>query len=147
MTRLRAFRFALGLGLAFGLAGCVEPPKTLEPEDGYPRERVDRRALVSEVSAVEVETTLTGVIIRATGTVSAAGYWNTELVYPAGVRDDIPPGDTLVLEFRAQAPREDDLGVAGGTNLQAVRYLPNKLIKGVRTVTIIGADNSLSTRR
>ncbi len=162
MTSRVSRRKALGLGLsgvAAVVTGCggrnadgeaprrglFSEPDTLEPEGGYARLAViDTRPLVPQVSAVRVEPTPGGVIVRATGLAPTAGYWDAALVpqpAPEGSRE-------MQLEFRVRPPRTvTGNAPTSAREIQAAHFLTNQDIDGVSRITVIGGVESRSSSR
>ncbi|WP_145962780.1 hypothetical protein [Mangrovicoccus ximenensis] len=147
MTRMLTTRRAAILSLAaLGLAGACgrEPPKTLEPEGGYPVLRADDRALIQTVDTMSVEPTPGGIIVTATGRVPP-GYWDIALVPPPGQREN--PAEA-VLEFRVRPPLETPApGGVPSQQVTAAQFIPAPELAGVRSITVTGATNSRTSRR
>ncbi|WP_172329338.1 hypothetical protein [Mangrovicoccus sp. HB161399] len=147
MTRFLTTRRAAILSLAaLGLAGACgrEPPKTLEPEGGYPPLVLEDRELIPAVDAMTVEPTPGGVIVTATGHM-VPGYWDIGLVSPPGPR---AVASEIQLEFRVRPPVvPEDAGSAPTQQVSAARYITDAELAGVRSITVSGATNSRTSRR
>ncbi|WP_138468666.1 hypothetical protein [Poseidonocella sp. HB161398] len=147
MTRILTTRRATLLSLAvLGLAGACgrEPPKTLEPEGGYPPLVSDDRQLIGAVDSMTVEPTPGGVIVTATGRV-IPGYWDIALAAPAGPRA-VP--DEIRLEFRVRPPlTPPPAGSSPTQQVSAARFISNPELAGVRMIIVEGATNNRSSRR
>lgn len=147
----RAFRPAALLAaliVTVALAGCGGPKfrkGSLEPEGGYPPSISDERPLVAQVTALDVEPTAGGIIIRATGLPPTQGYWQPGLL---NVTDENSPKGTLVYEFRAWPPMAPaPVGGEGSRRLETAAYASNVELQGIGTITVQGAQNSRSVRR
>lgn len=103
---------------------------------------IDNRSLIRQVTALSIERTSGGAIVKATGLAETQGYFNAQLVIATS------EGSTLTLEFRAQ--RLGDLQIAGPAatrEITAARVLTDDDLAGVRTIRVVGAENSRSSRR
>ncbi|MCC7319367.1 MAG: hypothetical protein IT542_00155 [Rubellimicrobium sp.] len=98
----------------------------------------DLRVPVADVVAMAVEPTESGAILRATGTMPGAGWFNAALVR---IADE---GGTVTYEFRAEAPP------APGAGLQTItvaRALSDADLAGTARIRVTGATNSREARR
>lgn len=153
MTTKLSRRCFLGLALAapFLASACSgrrwfgrTTPDTLEPEEGYVRAAFDNRPLIREITAMSVEPTPGGVVVHATGLAASTGYWDVDLV-PLPVNAAAP--DTLRLEFRVIPPVTPEPGTIATRQVEAGHYVSNTRLDGIRTISVIGATNSRSSRR
>ncbi|MCL4675891.1 MAG: hypothetical protein KJZ59_07685 [Pararhodobacter sp.] len=106
---------------------------------------IDNRALVAQVTALSIEPTSSGALLRAEGLTATAGWWDAELVAENHGR---PQGGVLTLRFVAAAPRTPvpDTGAQSRT-LVAVYPMPEALLDTVSEVVVTGEANSRRTRR
>lgn len=99
---------------------------------------IDRRPLVSRVTALRLEPASEGAIVTAEGIAPDAGAFNAQLTrvgYENG---------TMVYAFRAELPPE---GPGGQRRLtSAVTIGPDEL-PFVRAVRVVGAGNTMTARR
>lgn len=103
---------------------------------------VDNRSLLSSVSAMSIDRTPGGAIVRATGLAATQGFYNAQLVL-AGVENGV-----MTLEFRAQSPSDIQIsGPAATREITAARALSNDELLGIRTIRVVAATNSRSSRR
>ncbi len=103
---------------------------------------IDNRSLINSVTAMSVDRTPGGALVRATGIAQTQGFYNAQLTI-AGVEADV-----LTLEFRAQRP--NDIQIAGSNSSREItvaRALTDAELVGIRTIRVIAAQNSRSSRR
>lgn len=103
---------------------------------------VDPRPLVAEVVALSVDPTPQGAIVRAMGRPPVQGFWEADLV-------EVERGDgAIVYEFRVVPPltptRE---GTPQSREVLTGTQLSNFDLAGIRTITVIGAQNRRSVSR
>ncbi len=135
---------ALAVLAALGACGPKFRPGTLEPEGGYPPSVVDDRLLVQQVTALEVEPSPGGVIIRAQGLPPTQGWWDAGLV---NVTDDKTPAGTMVYDFRARPPLgAAAVGTTQSRKIETGAYANSIELEGIRSITVKGAQNSRSAR-
>ncbi|MEX3015695.1 hypothetical protein [Gymnodinialimonas hymeniacidonis] len=99
----------------------------------------DPRSLVSEITQLSVEQTTSGAILRATGVTPVQGYFDAELVLA-----EINNG-AIVFEFRAAPPVGQP--TPGLQTIVAGVDLTNGELAGIRSITVIGANNRRSVSR
>jgi hypothetical protein len=103
----------------------------------------DPRQLVADVTALNIEQTPTGAIVRATGLPPTQGFWDAELVE---VATDDP--SVVLYEFRVFPPEG---GAAAGTprtrEIEAGAFLTVGQLETVRTITVQGRGSARSARR
>ncbi len=116
--------------------GTIAP---LTPSGGNVVE-IDARTLVGTVTALTIERTPDGAIVRATGATTAAGQFNAELV---PISTD---GRTLSLAFRVETPAT--AAVAGQPRQITAAYLiGNEALSAIRTIRVQGTSNALTRSR
>ena len=126
----------------FGGGSAAARPDTLAPRGGFPV-AVDRRPLIEKITAVAVERTPYGIIVRATGLPPTLGYYDAGLVAVAA-----PRRGELAFEFRARPPgRAMPAGSAYARQITAGAFIPKERLHGIRTIRVIGATNSRTARR
>lgn len=140
--------------ILFALAGAVtgcsrsggrREPETLEPEEGYGPQVVETRPLISQVTEMQIQKTPGGVIVKATGLADGQGYWDANLV---AVPRDADASSELRLDFRVRPPVTPAPGGAVKTReIVVARTLTDKSLEGIRTITVVGALNTRSSRR
>lgn len=115
------------------------------PSLGRTSDTVDNRALVAQITALTIEPTSSGALVRAEGVTPTAGWWDAQLVSPSLGRLE---GGVLTLRFVAAAPREPapDTGVQSRT-LIAVYPVPAQLLDAISEIVVTGETNSRRTRR
>ena len=156
MTRQAAI---LTLAMAVMLSGCgfgqsrLNPfnwfgasPETETLEPVFLQERKDRRPLVSQVTALEVERTPGGAIIRATGLPPAQGWYGAELVNED--RDGQPIDGVLTYSFRSIPPHEPTrVSTVQSRELTVAVFVSDITLAATREIRVTGALNSRATRR
>lgn len=117
------------------------PAATLGPVS----DTIDNRALVAQITALTIERTSSGAILRAEGLTPTAGWWDAELIPENFGR---PHDGVLTLRFVAAAPREPapDTGPASRT-LVVAYALSQAQLDTTAEVVVTGADNSRTIRR
>ncbi|WP_297617513.1 hypothetical protein [uncultured Roseicyclus sp.] len=145
-------RAILALALMTSLAGCGT---RLNPFNWFGADRetrvssdiiqtapTDPRPLVAEVVDLAIAPTAQGAILRVMGRPPAQGYWEASLV------EVQRSGDTLVYELRAFPP---GTATAAGTpqSREVITGLALSTLElvGIRTITVIGAENRRSVSR
>jgi len=115
------------------------------PSLGPVSDTVDNRALVAQISALTIEQTSSGALVRAEAVTTSAGWWDGELVPENYGR---PAAGVLTLRFVASPPREaaPDTGVQSRT-LVAVYPLSQAHLDTVSEIVVTGEGNSRRTRR
>ncbi len=104
----------------------------------------DPRPLVAEVRNLAVERIPGGAIIRAMGLPPTQGYWDAELVRitPEGT------AGTLVYEFRVfPPPAPARRSTERSREVVVGRYVSDQDLAGIRSITVIGAQNRRIVRR
>jgi hypothetical protein len=118
------------------------------PESLVPIEEdlvIDNRPLVPQVTALSLDETPSGVIVRATGVTPTAGYWQGGLVLEQ--RDGKPDNGQLSFVFRAAPPLQPtEVSNQRAREITAARFISNQQLQGVETIRIVGERNSLSSR-
>lgn len=146
-------RVIIALALLTSLAGCgtrLNPftwfgearQDRIRAEDSTPTEPDDGRVLVADIVDLAIDPTPQGGILRAMGRARTQGYWEAELVEIARA------GATLVYEFRVFPPLgATDQGSAQSREVIAGLALSHGALRGIRTITVIGAENRASINR
>lgn len=102
----------------------------------------DARQLVTQVTALTVDRTATGAVVRATGLAPSQGFFNAELVN-AGVANGV-----LTLNFRAQAPAGfEAIGTPRSRQITAAYVISSTDLAGIRTVRVQAAENARTSGR
>ena len=103
---------------------------------------VDARPLVTTVTALSVDRSPYGAIVRATGLPPTQGYFNAQLV-PRSVENGV-----LVLEFRAEAPAGYEATGSQRSRAVTAAYVIDAVdLPAIRSVRVLGAENSRTSRR
>jgi len=110
-----------------------------ETEAGTP---ADPRPLVAEVVDLAVEPTTQGAIVRAMGRPQTQGYWEAELI-------EVERSEgSLVYEFRVFPPlTQTREGTPQSREVVVGANLSTFDLAGVRTITVIGAQNRRTVSR
>ncbi|PID36688.1 MAG: hypothetical protein CR993_03415 [Rhodobacterales bacterium] len=127
-----------------GASTSGEETVALVPADGYPEDQ-DRRIAVARITGLKLERTTAGAIVRATGLPPRLGYWDAQLVPENGGK---PENGVLTLTFRIAEPRwNQGTGTPKSKVVNAGYFLPTRELKNIRSVRVIGANNSMTARR
>lgn len=143
------------IALSLVLAGCsgvrqsrMNPlnwfgTSTEESQLGPLSLEADNRALVPNVTAMTIERTSSGALVRAEAQMPGQGWWDAALIAENNGR---PVDGVLTYRFVAAAPRGV---VAGGRPQTLVVATPvsEYLLEETATVVVRGATNSRSARR
>lgn len=115
------------------------------PALGPVSDTVDNRALVAQITALSIEPTSSGGLLRAEGVTATAGWWDGELVAGNFAR---PEAGVLTLRFVAAAPREPvaDTGIQSRT-LIAVYALTQAQLDSVASIVVTAEGNSRRINR
>lgn len=110
-----------------------------EVETGTP---ADPRQLVTEVVDLAVEPTTQGAIVRAMGRPPVQGFWEAELV-------EVERSEgAIVYDFRVFPPlTETRQGTPQSREVVVGANLTNFDLAGIRTITVIGAQNRRTVSR
>jgi hypothetical protein len=146
-------RVILALALMTSLAACGSRLNPFNWFGGDREERIaaaetldttpgDTRGLVTEVVDLAVDPTPQGAIVRAMGRPPAQGFWEADLV-------EVERGNgAIVYEFRVIPPltatRE---GTPQSRELVTGTQLSNRDLEGIRTITVIAAQNRRTVSR
>lgn len=102
----------------------------------------DTRPLVAQVTALSVDRTPTGAVIRATGIAATQGFFNAELVN-AGLDNGV-----LILDFRAQAPEGfEATGSTRSREITTAYVIDSNVLAQVRSVRVQAAQNARTSAR
>lgn len=142
---------SLVLLLVVGTACSRQDPTTLEPEGGFPDRAADSRPRVADVTALSMEPTPGGAILRVTGVADSPGWWDVGLRRDTG-GEDSQSGRRYALRGR---PPIDATGarlpVAGGPvtlrEIDAAVFLSDRDLAGLRSITVTGENSSRTLRR
>ncbi|WP_226780619.1 hypothetical protein [Oceaniglobus trochenteri] len=129
----------------FNWFGSSRSEATLAPEGGYGEIDQDLRRLMDQVSALNVEKTPGGAIIRATGLPPEQGYYDGELV---SVSDDKPVDGVLEYQFRVRPPlRPNRASTPQSREVVVGLFVTNQALDGVREIRVVAARNTRAVRR
>jgi hypothetical protein len=145
-------RVILALALVTSLAACgasrLNPfnwfggDRETRVEAAEPETQGDLRGLVAEVVDLAVEPVPQGAIVRAMGRPPTQGFWEADLVEVE--RTD----NTIVYEFRIFPPLEAArVSTAQSREVVTGTELSNFDLRGIRTITVVGAQNRRSVSR
>lgn len=119
--------------------GQSTPPPLVRAEQGT--NVVDTRGLVGTVTALSVDRTADGAIVRATGSTTAPAQFNAQLV-PLGIDAGV-----LTLAFRVQTPETSRSLLPQPRQITAAHLLSNRELSSIRSVRVEGNQNALISRR
>lgn len=122
-------------------AAELGPLRPLVPER-LQRAIIDQRPLVEQITALSVDRTPDGAIIRATGLTAAQGYYNAQLVrltFQDGV---------LTYGMRAQAPTGfSATGSDASRQITVAHVISNQDLANIRSIRVQSATNAQTVRR
>lgn len=116
-----------------------------EPTLGPTADTTDNRPVVPMVSALVIEPTSSGAIVRAEAVMPSAGWWDAELIAENNAR---PVDGVMTYRFVAARPRRAvAVAAQGPRTLSAAATLSVIQLEQVREVVVIGAENTRRARR
>jgi hypothetical protein len=148
-------RVLAGLGATLLLAACGQ--SRLNPRNWFGRSRRaeratapapvaepgDPRQLVAEVTALSVDRTPTGAIVRATGLPPTQGWWEAELV-EVETEDEAE----AVFDFRISPPQEPyPASTPQSRAVEVATFLTNQRLRAIRRITVQGANSARTAGR
>lgn len=147
--------FPLALAALIAVSGCSgddgkrwyenSEVTSLEPDGGYDPIEVDTRPLVAQITALRLEVTPGGIVVRATGLPPLQEYWDADLVL---IDSDNVPASTLRYEFRVRPPVDSAIvGTVASREIILGAYASELELRGIREITVVGATNSRTVRR
>lgn len=105
---------------------------------------IDNRALVAQVTALAVERTSTGAIVRAEGLTPTQGWWDAELL----PETRHPVDGVMTYRFVVAAPREATRVSTPQSRLVSVAVpLSVAELEMISRIVVQGAENSRNVRR
>ncbi len=107
---------------------------------------IDPRGLVTQVTSLRVERMQGGAIIHAIGLPPTQGYWDAELV---PLNNEAPDDNrTLTYEFRLADPAYPrPVSTERSREVVVGHFISDFGLRGVRRITVVGAENSRSVNR
>lgn len=122
-----------------------ERPVTLAPEGGFAPVAQDNRGLVANIAEMEIIRVPGGALINVRGQTPTQGWWDPQLV-PLGRED--PVDRVLTYRFIVAAPRERTrVSTPQSREVTAARFVSDQTLQGVSRITVLGGENSRSSRR
>ena len=104
----------------------------------------DPRPRVAQVTALVIEQTPTGAIIRATGLPPTQGWYAAALV----PETDEPVNGEMVYVFRAVPPATPQpVSTQQSRELTVARAISRPMLAQLRVVRVVGTQNALAARR
>lgn len=105
---------------------------------------IDNRLLVAQVTAMAIERTSTGAILRAEGLTPTQGWWDAELL-PETQR---PVNGVMTYRFVVAAPRETTrVSTPQSRSVSVAVALSVAQLEEISQIVVQGAQNSRSVRR
>lgn len=106
----------------------------------------DPRALVAEVVAMDVTAQPGGAIVHATGLPPTQGWWRADLV---AANRGVPVDGVLSYRFVVEPPPASAARVSTpqSREVTAAVFVSTSDLEGVRSITVIGASGSRTSRR
>ncbi|MEM9971767.1 MAG: hypothetical protein AAF762_11815 [Pseudomonadota bacterium] len=127
----------------FGWFGGQQEEPTETVSDAQIVTIEDPRPLIASVTAVRVERTPGGAIVRATGLPPEQGWHSAGLVRRGSVSNGV-----LTFDFRAIPPETPTrTSTVQSRELVVAFTLSNTTLQSVRQIRVVGATNALTTRR
>lgn len=125
----------------FNWFGSAEVEKDLAPESG----EFDGRPLVNQVVSMKIDRAPGGAIVTAIGLPPTQGYWEAELV---AENDGYAEDGVLTYQFRIWPPAYVSAqGTQQSRELSAGIFVSDQSLQGVSRIVVLGAQNSMSSRR
>lgn len=115
------------------------------PELGETRTEIDNRVPVEQITALSIERTSSGALVRVEGVAPSLGWWDAGLVAENRGR---PVDGVLTFRFVAAAPRTPQpQGSARARTLVAAVPINEVILEQTARVVVAGATNSRSINR
>jgi hypothetical protein len=159
----RSVPLAVSLALAVALSGCGwkqsrinpwnwfkhEEVQTLAPKEGYPDVKADPRALIAQVTRLEVKPTQGGAIVSAAGLPPTQGWWGAKLLAD---NDGKPVEGVVTYRFVVAWPTPGSadsqrVGPPESREVTAAAFLNNVRLAEVKKIVVVGAGNQRSVSR
>lgn len=122
----------------FGGSDTPEISATVDP-DAIP----GGRALIDQVTKVELDPTTGGVIVTATGLPPTQGYWDATLI--PGTADQNADPSVLTLRFVVAPPNvQSPTSTTQSREMTAAQFVSRQTLSGVRRIVVVGARSSAS---
>lgn len=99
---------------------------------------------VAEITGLAIERTSTGAIVRVTGITDRQGAHDVRLINDT---DGEPVDGVLRYSLQAVQPTDQQLGSSSARTVRAGAYISNNVLERLSSVEVMGARNSLTTRR
>ncbi len=118
---------------------------TLTPKGGYPAME-PTGPLVPKVTALKVERTPTGAIVRATGLPPYQGYWDGSLA----ATNDGEPDQNGVMTYRfilKPPPAPTNASTAASREVSVGAYLSASKLRRIRQIVVEAQSNRMTARR
>lgn len=127
-------------------ASATANPLIPERRSILQRDRSERYdgTLVAEITALAVEPTSTGAIVSVTGLTDRQGAFDVRLV---GDNDGEPVDGLLRFSLRALQPGDQGVGTGTARTVRAGAYVSQNVLERTTRIEVLGARNSLVTRR
>ncbi len=133
--------FGRSEAVAVADTGAVAERRPLVPENRRVRE-VEGRPLVAEITALSIDRTPGGALVRATGRTTTQGYYNAQLVLAS------VDGGLMTFAFRAEAPAGfAGTGTPASRTITAATALSDQDLAGIRTIRVEAASGARVARR
>lgn len=105
---------------------------------------IDNRLLVAQVTALAVERTSSGAIVRAEGLTPTQGWWDAELL----PESRFPVDGVMTYRFVVSAPREATrVSTPQSRSISVATTLSVAELEMISRIVVEGAQNSRSVRR
>lgn len=115
------------------------------PQLGETASVIDNRPPVEQVTALSIERTSSGALVRAEGLAPTLGWWDAQLVAENNGR---PVNGVLTYRFVAAAPRTPQpVGSARGRTLTAAATVNEVMLEQTARIVVAGGTNSRTVNR
>jgi len=129
----------------FNWFGNSRSEATLAPDGGFAAVDEDLRRMVDQVTALQIERTPGGAIIRATGLPLEQGFYDGELI---SVSDDAPVDGVLEFQFRIRPPLTPTrVSTVPSREVVVGLFVTNQGLEGVREIRVVAQRNTRAVRR
>lgn len=125
-----------------------QPAPTLEPELGWTTDPDDNRALIAQISRVDLKKVQGGVVVSAAGLPPTQGWWDAEL---RAMNDGDAVDGVIAFEFVVSQPLPGAPERARASNetsreVTAAAFVSVYKLDGVNQITVAGANGTRSLR-
>lgn len=125
-----------------------KPAATLEPDLGWNKDPDDNRAMIAQISRVDLKKVHGGVVVSAAGLPPTQGWWDAELraVDDGAAVDGVLSYEFVVAQPVAGSPERSRVSTEASREVTAATFVSVYKLDGVSQITILGANGNRTVR-